>query len=71
MKIKDKIYKLGFMALDELLLHRNTSKKIEVSIEDARILSDLILHPSPHSVIAFDEKEIQEFYKLWAQNENR
>ena len=65
MKIEDKIYKLGLIALDELLLHRNTSKHIKITIEDAAILSDMIVHVGPHTVFTFDETEIKEFYQVW------
>lgn len=65
MKIEDKIYKLGLMALDELLLHRNSSKETEITIEDASILSDMIVHVGPHGIFAFDESEITEFYQVW------
>lgn len=62
MKIEDKIYKLGLMVMDELLLHRNTSKEITISIEDASILSVMIVHVGPHGIFTFNESEIDEFY---------
>jgi hydrogenase maturation factor len=65
MKIEDKIYKLGLMALDELLLHRNVSKETKITIEDASILSDIIVHVGPHAIFTFDETEIKEFYQAW------
>jgi hypothetical protein len=69
MKIEDKIYKLGLMALDELLLHRNISKETVITIEDASILSDMIVHVGPHTVFTFDESEIAEFYWRWANEQ--
>ena len=66
MNIEDKIYRLGLMALDELLLHRNTSKYIDISLDDASILSDFIVLVGPHAIFAFDESEIKEFYNtMW------
>lgn len=66
MKIEDKIYRLGMAALDELLLHRNVSKKTELTLEDASILSDMIVHVGgPHAVFTFDEAEIEAFYWVW------
>lgn len=53
---------LGLMALDKLLLHKNTSKHIEISIEDAGILSDMIVHLGPHAIFTFAEEEIDEFF---------
>ena len=56
------------MALDELLLHRNSSKITEVSIEDASILSDMIVHVNPHAIFTFSEEEITEFYQhIWTE----
>ena len=69
MKIEDKIYKLGLMALDELLLHRNISKETIITIEDATILSDMIVHVGPHGVFTFNEKEIGDFYREWAKRQ--
>ena len=63
MNIEDKIYRLGLMALDELLLHRNTSKYIDISLEDASILSEFIVHVGPHGIFTFSEEEIELFYK--------
>lgn len=60
-KIEDKIYMLGLMALDELLLHRNSSKHTEITIEDAEILSDMIVHVNPHAIFTFTEEEIVNF----------
>jgi hypothetical protein len=65
MKIEDKIFRLGLLALDELLLHRNSSKKMEITIEDAKILSDMIIHVGPHPIFTFDEEEILDFYHVW------
>lgn len=65
MKIEEKIYKLGLKTLDELLLHRNSSKETIISIEDASVLSDMIVHVEPHSIITLDEREIREFYQEW------
>ncbi|MEA1997702.1 MAG: hypothetical protein U9N61_00040 [Euryarchaeota archaeon] len=65
-KIENKIYMLGLSTLDELLLHRNISKKVEVGIEDSRALSDMIVHVGAHAIFSFDEKEIDDFYRLWA-----
>lgn len=62
--IEEKIYALGLKTLDELLLHRNTSKVVSVTIEDAAILSDMIVHVEPHAIFTFDETEIEEFYRL-------
>lgn len=69
MKIEDKIYKLGLMALDELLLHRNSTKETIISITDAAILSDMIVYVGPHGIFTFDEAEIAEFYRSgkWAE----
>lgn len=71
MKIEDKIYKLGLMALDELLLHRNSSKETTISIEDASILSDMIVHVGPHAIFTFDESEIKEFYQVWESADHK
>ena len=67
MKLEDKIYLLGLTVLDELLLHRNISKKTEVFIEDASILSDMIIHVNPHFSFRFSELEITRFYRdgIW------
>lgn len=70
MKIEDKIYKLGLIALDELLLHRNTSKETKISIEDAAILSDMIVHVGPRVIFTFDEAEIIKFYQVWSHHRN-
>lgn len=70
MKIKDKIYRLGMVALDELLLHRNVSKKTELAIEDVAILSDMIVHVGPHAIFTFNEAEIEEFYREWRKERN-
>ena len=68
MKIEDKIYKLGLMVMDELLLHRNSSKMTEVSIEDASILSDMIVHVNPHAIFTLSEEEIATFYNnVWTK----
>ena len=65
--MKDKIYQLGLMVMDEVLLHRNSSKITEVSIEDASILSGMIVHVNPHTIFTFSEDEITYFYQnLWA-----
>jgi hypothetical protein len=69
MKIEDKIYKLGLMALDELLLHRNISKETEISLEDASILSEFIVHVGPHGVFTLNEEEIGDFYREWAKRQ--
>lgn len=66
MKIEEKIYKLGLAVLDELLLHRNISKNVNVSIEDATILNDMILLVGPHGIFTLDENEIADFYREWA-----
>jgi len=68
MKMDEKIYKFGMAVLDELLLHRNDNKKVNVSIEDAAILSDMIIHVGPHAILTFDENEIAEFYRRWERN---
>jgi len=68
MKIEDKIYKFGLAVLDELLLHRNISKNVNVSLEDAAILSDMIVHVGPHGIFTFDENDIVAFYLEWARN---
>ena len=67
MDIKEKIYKLGLATLDELLLHSNTSKSVEVSITDAAILSDKIVYVTPHAIFTFNESEIAAFYRVWAK----
>ena len=67
-RIEEKIYLLGLTVLDELLLHRNISKKTEVSIEDASILSDMIVHVDPHTIFTFSEAEIIKFYHdIWVK----
>lgn len=66
MNVNDKIYKLGLYTLDELLLHRNSSKKTIISIDDASILSDLIVHVGPHGMFTFSEDDITAFYRVWA-----
>jgi hypothetical protein len=71
MKIEDKIYKLGLMALDELLLHRNVSKETTITIEDGAILSDIIVHVGPHAIFTFDETEIKEFYQVWGNADQK
>jgi aminoglycoside N3'-acetyltransferase len=63
MKIEDKIYKLGLRTMDELLLHRNVSKQTEITLEDASVLSDFIVHVGPHAIFTFSEEEIEEFYR--------
>lgn len=63
--ISEKIFRLGLAVLDEVLLHRNVTKKIEVSIEDSLVLSNMIVHVHPHAIFTFDEDEIKEFYELW------
>ena len=67
MKIEDKIYKLGLAALDELLLHRNVSKEAIITIEDASVLSDMIVYVNPHAIFTFDEREIRDFYRALAE----
>jgi hypothetical protein len=67
MEMEEKIYKLGLSVMDELLLHRNVSKEVTVSIEDASVLSDMTVHVGSHGIFAFDEKEIAEFYNIWAK----
>ena len=69
MKIEDKIYKLGLMVLDELLLHRNVSKETKITIEDATILSDMIVHVGPHGVFTLNEREIDAFYREWVKRQ--
>ena len=68
MNIKDKIYRLGLMGLDELLLHRNTSKEIVITLEDASILSDFIVHVGPHGIFTFSEDEIELFYEEYVRD---
>ena len=63
MKIEDKIYKLGLATLDELLLHRNISKEVILTIEDASVLSDMIVHIDAHAIFTFSEREIRDFYQ--------
>lgn len=67
MTLDEKIYKLGFKLLDELLLHRNTSKSVDITLEDGRALAEFIIHVGPHTIITFSEAEIVAFYKCWAQ----
>lgn len=67
MEIEEKIYKLGMSVLDEVLLHRNISKSVTVSIEDSDALSDMIVHVVPHAIFTFDEAEIADFYRVWSQ----
>jgi len=69
MNIEEKIYKLGLAVLDELLLHRNVSKRVEVDLTEAAILSDMIVYVTPHAIFAFDESEIAEFYRVWAKEQ--
>lgn len=71
MKIEDKIYKLGLATLDELLLHRNISKEVIITIEDASILHDMIVHVNSHVIFTFDETEIASFYRIWAEYARR
>lgn len=66
--IEEKIYQLGLAVLDELLIHRNSSKTVNVSMEDATILSDMIVHVGPHAIFTFDEKEIAPFYLEWGKS---
>ena len=65
MNTKDKIYKLGLVVLDELLLHRNTSKSVDVTLTEAGILNDIIISVDPHTVFGFSEGEIADFYREW------
>jgi len=67
MNIEERIYKLGLAALDELLLHRNISKKVDITLEDAAILSDLIVHAGPRAIFAFSEDKIAAFYRVWVK----
>jgi hypothetical protein len=67
MDIEEKIYKLGMDVLNELLLHRNISKVITISIEDSKALSDMIVYIVPHTIFTFDETEIADFYRVWAK----
>ena len=67
MNIKDKIYKIGLVALDELLLRRNVSKRVELTITEAAILSEMIISIDPHTVFTFSEDEIADFYREWAE----
>ena len=69
MKINDKIYKLGLMVLDELLLHRNVSKETKITIEDATILADMIVYVGPHGVLTLNEREIGAFYREWGRRQ--
>jgi hypothetical protein len=72
MKLDEKIYRLGLMVLDELLLHRNSSKITEVTIEDASILSEMLVHVNPHAIFTFSELEIIEFYReRWTKKTNK
>ena len=67
MKIEDKIYKLGLVTLDELLLHRNISKETTITIEDSSALSDMIVHANGHAIFTFNEAEIRDFYRVLAE----
>jgi len=67
--LEEKIYKFGSAVLDELLLHRNVDKNVKISIEDAAILRDMIIHVGPQTILTFDENEIAEFYRIWALNQ--
>ena len=71
MEIDKKIYRLGLAVMDELLLHRNVSKEITVSIEDSPALSDMIVYVGPHGIFTFDEEEIADFYNVWAKDGER
>jgi hypothetical protein len=69
MKIEDKIYKLGLMALDELLLHRNISKETVITIEDASILKHFVEHfavqePTEHQIAKYKLHQC-EICKKW------
>jgi hypothetical protein len=70
MKIEDKIYKLGLMAMDELLLHRNVSKETKMTIENASILADMIVNVGPQVIFTFNEEEIAKFYQVWGKERN-
>ena len=64
--LNNKIFVLGLIAMDELLLHRNVSKATEITIEDASILSDMIVHVGPHAIFTFSEKDITDYYQnMW------
>ena len=52
-------------ALDERLLHRNISKKVELTITEAGILSDIIVSVNGYHSFVFSEAEIAEFYQEW------
>lgn len=67
MEIEEKIYKLGINVLDELLLHRNISKSITVSIEDSNGLRNMTVHVEPHVIFTFNESEIADFYQIWSK----
>ena len=69
MDTKEKIYIFGLAVLDELLQQRNVSKRIELKIEDSRVLRGMIHIISPHVVISFSELELAEFYRMWAKEE--
>ena len=72
MKINDKIYLVGLKVMDELLLHRNSSKTTFVSIEDASILSEYIIYFGPHTICTFSELEITKFYQdLWKRGKTK
>ena len=68
MNIKDKIYRLGLIALEELLLHRNVSKEIAITLEDGSALSDFIVHVGPHGIFTFSEEEIELFYEQYVRD---
>ena len=68
MNIKDKIYRLGLMEFDDLLLHRNTSKEILITLEDASILSDFIVHVGPYGIFTFSEDEMELFYERYVRD---
>jgi len=71
MKIEDKIYALGLAALDELLLHRNTTKKVTLTLTEAAILSDMIVYVGPHTIFTFSEDEIEAFCRLWGEEHSK
>jgi hypothetical protein len=67
MNIEDKIYALGLAAFDELLLHRNITKKVELSLVDSKGLNDWYVNVGTSALFAFSEAEIAAFYRVWTK----
>jgi len=72
MILEDKIYKLGLETMNELLLHRNTTKKTEITLTEAGILSEMIVSVGGYPLfISFKENDIADFYRIWEKEQRK